>query len=71
MTRITIPQNIVEQVRAATGPIDLVDEKGVTILKGVIPFYEGCPFTEEEAERILREEPTRSLAEIWKTLGVK
>jgi len=70
MTRITIPQDIVQQVRAATGPIELVDDKGATVAKAVVPLTEGCPYTEEELDKILQE-PTRTLAEIWQRLGVR
>jgi len=69
MTRITIPDAIIQQVRAAIGPIEFVDANGVTIATASQPVSD-CPHSEEELDQI-RKEPGRPLAEIWKTLGVK
>ena len=71
MTRITIPVEIINQVRAATGPIEFVDEQGKTVATGVTPAHDDCPHSEDDLRRILRDEPARPLAEIWKSLGVK
>ncbi len=70
MTRITIPDAISEQVRAATGPIEFVDERGITVVMAIAPVDDGCPHSDEELERI-RKEPGRPLAEILKSLGAK
>ncbi len=70
MTRITIPDAITAQVRAATGPIELVDSNGMTVAK-IVAAKPECPHSLEECQRILEDEPGRSLGEIWKALGVR
>ena len=71
MTRITIPLDVIQQLRAATGPVEFIDENGNTIATVVTPVADDCPHTEEELRRILREERARPLSEIWKSLGVQ
>jgi hypothetical protein len=70
MTRITIPNTISDQVRAATGPVEFVDENGITVVTVVLPKDDGCPHSDEELEKI-RQESGRPLADIWRSLGAK
>jgi hypothetical protein len=70
MTRITIPDTITAQVRAATGSIELVDSNGTTVAK-IVAAKPECPHSLEECRRIVKEESGRSLEKIWKALAVK
>jgi hypothetical protein len=70
MERITMPDIIIAQLKAALGPIEIVDEQGVSIGKFVPPKVSDCPHSPEDLDRI-RRQSGRPLADIWKSLGAK
>jgi hypothetical protein len=77
MSRITLDKAIAEKLAGVVGEVELCDESGRTlgyyIAKKPTPTYDelwaSCPSTEEELNRIAREETGRPLKEILRDLG--
>jgi hypothetical protein len=71
MDEIIIPDTLIAQLRTAVGPLKIVDRDGHIVGQFVPQSASDCPRSLEELRRIVKEESGRSLAEIWKSLGVK
>ena len=81
MTQITIDQSLREKLNGMNEEIALCDDAGRTVghfvpedqYKEMVRAYlmSTCPFSEEELERRSKETGGKTLAEIWKDLGVK
>ena len=81
MRQVTLDPSLRSQLNGLSEELEILDEKGQTLghflpaalyKKMLYAAVEAsCPFSKEELERRAKETGGRSLAEIWKSLGVK
>lgn len=75
MNQITVHEPLRTQLDGVARPVELVDEGGrrlgLFVPTLVTAADDQCPHAPEELEQMRSERGGRSLAEIWKSLGVK
>jgi len=77
MPSVQLDAQAADQLRAATGPVDVVDQEGRMIgrfspVPAGEPLFPGDPtFTLEDADRIYQEGGGTTIEEFWKQMGVR
>lgn len=75
MTAIIVQAPLTDQLQGLIGPVELIDEQG-RHLGHFVPrsteiATDSCPYSFEELARMRAEQGGRSLADIWRSLGVR
>lgn len=79
MTKVILDEALRKKLNGLNEELELCDESGRTLGR-FLPighclklFYpeDQCPYSAEELERCFKEKGTRTLAELWKDLGVQ
>ena len=75
MNRVILPQIAASQLNGLTQPVDICDEHGL-VLGHFVPLLvddpmSSCPHTPEQLNGLRSLPATRTLQDIWATLGVQ
>lgn len=75
MTQIMVEAGLISQLEKLDGPVEIVDKAGRAVGHFVPSFTflpeDNCPYSPEELAVMRTAQGGSSLAEIWKSLGVK